>query len=81
VITCIHVLGFSILIYNRTRWQKTIERAANLVDLKLAVRSQNNDSPCVSGLRSVCWKVSWSFYWSCHSSLILYPGLSTISYY
>jgi hypothetical protein len=81
VITYVHVLILFILTSNRTRWQKTIERAANLPNLKLAVRSQSTDSPCVSGLRSVCWKVSQPSHWFCHSSLTLIPGLSTISYY
>jgi hypothetical protein len=81
VINYVRVLGGFILTSNRTRWQKTIERAEDLADLKLAVRSQSNDSPCVSGLRSVCWKVSQSSHWLYHSSLTLIPGLSTISYY
>lgn len=45
------------LTYFSTRWQKTTKQATSLADLKLAVRLPGDESPSISGLRSVCWKV------------------------
>lgn len=42
----------------RTRWQVTLKHAASLDELKKSVRSDGDEGPCRSGLRSVCWKVS-----------------------
>ncbi|KAK6585623.1 hypothetical protein PZA11_002350 [Diplocarpon coronariae] len=41
---------------SRERWQITTGHAASLESLKKSVRVDSKDSPCVSGLRSVCWK-------------------------
>ena len=42
----------------RTRWRETQSHSANLAELRRAVRYNGPSSPCVSGCRSVCWKVS-----------------------
>ncbi|KAH8199643.1 hypothetical protein TruAng_006173 [Truncatella angustata] len=39
------------------RWQETIKHSSSLSDLQRAVKFSGPDSPCVSGCRSVCWKV------------------------
>ncbi|KAI9050154.1 hypothetical protein LZ554_006295 [Drepanopeziza brunnea f. sp. 'monogermtubi'] len=41
---------------SRKRWQITTGHAASLDCLKKSVRVDSEDSPCISGLRSVCWK-------------------------
>ncbi|TVY85563.1 TBC1 domain family member [Lachnellula suecica] len=41
---------------SRKRWQVTTRHATSLDELKKSVRPNGHDSPCVSGLRSVCWK-------------------------
>ncbi|KAG9239781.1 rab-GTPase-TBC domain-containing protein [Amylocarpus encephaloides] len=40
----------------RKRWQETRQHAASFEELKKAVKVDGDSSPCVSGLRSVCWK-------------------------
>lgn len=39
------------------RWQETIGHSSSIWDLQQAVKSNGPDSPCISGCRSVCWKV------------------------
>ncbi|KAK1505982.1 WD repeat domain-containing protein [Colletotrichum costaricense] len=38
------------------RWTETLKHAGNLSDLQNAVRYNGPSSPCISGLRSICWK-------------------------
>ncbi|KAF8864102.1 RabGAP/TBC [Acephala macrosclerotiorum] len=38
------------------RWDFTIKHAASLDGLKRSVKIDGDDSPCITGLRSVCWK-------------------------
>jgi len=45
------------LLVSRKRWQITLKHASSFEGLKKSVRSNDHDNPCVSGLRSVCWKV------------------------
>ncbi|KAH8658650.1 rab-GTPase-TBC domain-containing protein [Tricladium varicosporioides] len=40
----------------RKRWQVTRLHATNFEELKKAVKADGDDSPCISGLRSICWK-------------------------
>ncbi|KAH6682054.1 rab-GTPase-TBC domain-containing protein [Halenospora varia] len=40
----------------RKRWQVTRTHATSFEELKKAVKADGDGSPCVSGLRSVCWK-------------------------
>ncbi|ETS06526.1 RabGAP/TBC [Trichoderma reesei RUT C-30] len=41
----------------QARWQATQAHCASLDDLRNAVRHNGPSSPCLSGCRSVCWKV------------------------
>ncbi|KAE8451222.1 hypothetical protein EG329_004386 [Mollisiaceae sp. DMI_Dod_QoI] len=41
---------------SRKRWDFTIKHAANLDALKKSVKADGDENPCVTGLRSVCWK-------------------------
>ncbi|KAG5951030.1 hypothetical protein E4U53_003907 [Claviceps sorghi] len=41
----------------RSRWQTTQKHSASLDELQHAVRYNGSSSPCLSGCRSVCWKV------------------------
>lgn len=41
----------------RERWRETVKHGDAVADLKRAVRYNGESSPCVSGCRSVCWKV------------------------
>ncbi|KAG4433252.1 hypothetical protein IFR05_011275 [Cadophora sp. M221] len=41
---------------SRNRWQVTTSHAASLDSLKKSVKVDSDNSPCISGLRSVCWK-------------------------
>ncbi|KAJ3942352.1 uncharacterized protein N0V96_007850 [Colletotrichum fioriniae] len=40
----------------QARWAETLKHAGNLSDLQNAVRYNGPSSPCISGLRSICWK-------------------------
>ena len=48
-------------LYLRERWRATQTHSSTLNDLRRAVKDNGSSSPCVSGLRSVCWKVSSLF--------------------
>ncbi|KAL2074375.1 hypothetical protein VTL71DRAFT_8153 [Oculimacula yallundae] len=39
------------------RWEVTTSHAASLDSLKKSVKVDGDESPCISGLRSVCWKI------------------------
>ncbi|KAH9222670.1 rab-GTPase-TBC domain-containing protein [Leptodontidium sp. 2 PMI_412] len=41
---------------SRNRWQVTTSHAASLDTFKKSVKVDSDNSPCISGLRSVCWK-------------------------
>jgi TBC1 domain family protein 5 len=41
----------------RTRWRETLNHSATLEDLQRASKNNGASSPCVTGCRSVCWKV------------------------
>ncbi|CAG8962438.1 hypothetical protein HYFRA_00014067 [Hymenoscyphus fraxineus] len=41
---------------SRKRWEVTRRHSSTLDALKKAVKADGDHSPCVSGLRSVCWK-------------------------
>ncbi|KAG6004764.1 hypothetical protein E4U21_000794 [Claviceps maximensis] len=41
----------------RSRWQTTQKHSTSLKDLQHAVRYNGSSSPCLSGCRSVCWKI------------------------
>ncbi|KAH7360784.1 rab-GTPase-TBC domain-containing protein [Rhexocercosporidium sp. MPI-PUGE-AT-0058] len=41
---------------SRNRWQVTTSHAASLDSFKKSVKVDSDNSPCISGLRSVCWK-------------------------
>ena len=43
---------------NRSRWEATFVDRPDIADLKAAVKKNGRQSPCVRGLRSICWKVS-----------------------
>ncbi|KAK3692381.1 rab-GTPase-TBC domain-containing protein [Podospora appendiculata] len=48
----------------KLRWEDTVKQTPTLAQLQQAVKSNmpdGLDSPCVSGCRSVCWKVSLLF--------------------
>ncbi|KXJ94532.1 rab-GTPase-TBC domain-containing protein [Microdochium bolleyi] len=38
------------------RWQKTLKHSLSFADLQQAVQASGEESPCVSGCRSICWK-------------------------
>lgn len=40
----------------RSRWEETFKGGSSVVDLQRAVKFNGPNSPCVAGLRSVCWK-------------------------
>ncbi|KAL8667286.1 MAG: hypothetical protein Q9202_000859 [Teloschistes flavicans] len=40
----------------RERWDATFAKNSNISDLRVAVNDATGQSPCVEGLRSVCWK-------------------------
>ncbi|KAK9781943.1 putative Rab-GTPase-TBC domain-containing protein [Seiridium cardinale] len=40
-----------------TRWQETIKHSSSLSELQRAVKFNGPNSPCISGCRSICWKV------------------------
>ena len=42
---------------HRSRWDLTFTDNTNLSDLKAAVKNKGQSSPCIKGLRSICWKV------------------------
>lgn len=42
----------------RTRWDETLKQSSSFADLQRAVKFNGPGSPCVSGCRSICWKVS-----------------------
>lgn len=39
------------------RWEATISKCGSLAELQQAVKSNGSSSPCLSGCRSLCWKV------------------------
>ncbi|KAL7946231.1 RabGAP/TBC [Trichoderma barbatum] len=41
----------------QARWQATLTHCASVEDLQNAVRHNGPSSPCLSGCRSVCWKI------------------------
>ncbi|KAI0840447.1 RabGAP/TBC [Hypoxylon sp. FL0890] len=45
------------LVDSTTRWQETLKHSASLADLQQAVRENGPNSPCISGCRSICWKI------------------------
>ncbi|KAI1143837.1 RabGAP/TBC [Hypoxylon sp. FL0543] len=45
------------LVESTTRWQETLKHSASLEDLRRAVSDNGPSSPCISGCRSVCWKI------------------------
>ncbi|KAI2639719.1 RabGAP/TBC [Hypomontagnella submonticulosa] len=45
------------LVDSTTRWEETLKHSASLADLQRAVKDNSSDSPCISGCRSICWKV------------------------
>lgn len=45
---------------DRVRWEATRKHCTSVADLQRAVRGNGPSSPCLSGCRSVCWKVSMS---------------------
>ena len=42
---------------SRARWQETLNHSSSLLDLRRAVKDNGEASPCISGCRSICWKV------------------------
>ncbi|KAI1212852.1 RabGAP/TBC [Annulohypoxylon truncatum] len=44
------------LVESTTRWQETLKYSTSLTDLQRAVKDNGPESPCISGLRSICWK-------------------------
>ncbi|KAI0380895.1 RabGAP/TBC [Hypomontagnella monticulosa] len=40
-----------------TRWEETLKHSASLADLQRSVKGNSSSSPCISGCRSICWKV------------------------
>jgi len=42
----------------RKRWELTLADKSSLSELKAAVEDSSGESPCIVGLRSVCWKVN-----------------------
>ncbi|KAF3063864.1 TBC1 domain family member 5 [Daldinia childiae] len=45
------------LVESTTRWQETLKHSTSLADLQRAVKDNGPRSPCISGCRSICWKV------------------------
>ncbi|OTB20295.1 hypothetical protein K445DRAFT_312727 [Daldinia sp. EC12] len=45
------------LVESTTRWQETLKHSTSLADLQRAVKDDGPSSPCVSGCRSICWKI------------------------
>ncbi|ETS80600.1 hypothetical protein PFICI_08129 [Pestalotiopsis fici W106-1] len=45
------------LVESTPRWQETIKHSSSISHLQQAVKSNGPDSPCITGCRSVCWKV------------------------
>lgn len=43
----------------RRRWETLLGYGRNTYDLKQAIISEDDENPCESGLRSVCWKVHY----------------------
>jgi TBC1 domain family member 5 len=42
---------------NRARWAETLRHSDTFADLQRAVKSNGTESPCLAGLRSICWRV------------------------
>ncbi|KAL2043139.1 hypothetical protein N7G274_004199 [Stereocaulon virgatum] len=40
----------------KARWEVTLANSASVSELRTALKTNNNRSPCVIGLRSICWK-------------------------
>ena len=38
-------------------WEATFAGSTNLSDLRVAVKDPTDQNPCISGMRSICWKV------------------------
>ncbi|KAI1464665.1 RabGAP/TBC [Daldinia caldariorum] len=45
------------LVESTTRWQETLKHSTSLAGLQRAVRDNGPSSPCISGCRSICWKI------------------------
>ncbi|KAI1417575.1 RabGAP/TBC [Hypoxylon sp. FL1857] len=45
------------LVDSTTRWLETLKHSASLADLQQAVKDNGPSSPCISGCRSICWKI------------------------
>ncbi|OTA95789.1 hypothetical protein M434DRAFT_393431 [Hypoxylon sp. CO27-5] len=45
------------LVDSTTRWQETLKYSTSLADLQQAVKDNGPSSPCISGCRSICWKI------------------------
>ncbi|KAI1808417.1 RabGAP/TBC [Daldinia bambusicola] len=43
--------------WHSTRWQETLKHSTSLEDLQQAVKDNGPSSPCISGCRSICWKI------------------------
>ncbi|KAK1751723.1 TBC1 domain family member 5 [Echria macrotheca] len=41
----------------KSRWEETLRHGAGIVDLQRAVKFNGPTSPCVAGLRSLCWRI------------------------
>lgn len=46
----------------RKRWHSLFNGKTSLAELKHALRDKHGGGPCEDGLRSVCWKVSFSLH-------------------
>ena len=58
----LHVdISVILLTCSSARWQATFETNGCISDLKAAVKDSTGNSPCQSGLRSICWKVSMGY--------------------
>ncbi|KAK4188691.1 rab-GTPase-TBC domain-containing protein [Podospora australis] len=40
----------------KLRWEETFKNGSSISDLQRGVKSNSGNSPCVAGLRSICWK-------------------------
>ncbi|KAH6610373.1 hypothetical protein Trco_000393 [Trichoderma cornu-damae] len=49
--------GLTAASFRRARWQATQSHRIGVDDLQNAVRHNGSSSPCLSGCRSVCWKI------------------------
>ncbi|KAI0131675.1 RabGAP/TBC [Hypoxylon sp. NC0597] len=45
------------LVDSTIRWQETLKHCNSLADLQQAVKDNGSSSPCISGCRSICWKI------------------------